>query len=67
MFRIRIEETVKVLNPEHRTWETLNADGDRGWTPPIEKQEERTIVRLEQNLEQLDLAGVIRAVNRMDQ
>lgn len=68
MYEITIRETKVVTKTCGNDWEIVNEDADgnkrRGYTPEIEKQVEVTEMVYAQVVEELDLVGVINAVNR---
>lgn len=65
MYKIEITQVVS-KNYEEKMWKPLKEENDKteyGWAPPVVVTKEERLTILEQNVEKLDLAGVIKAIN----
>ena len=68
MFKITIEETKQVRKTVNQQWEIVKRDGDHyeyGYAPEVEKVVTETQEVYRQTVEELDLAAVIIAVNKL--
>lgn len=67
MYEIRIRKTEIKEMPAGKEWEKGVTEGEDGYgyTPEIMKKREVTTIILEQQLEELDLPAVIKAVNKL--